>query len=113
LDEQLTIEAFQKNFHSKFRVVRPGAPQVMLDLVDIKIELCPPPQEQFSVFFTAPAACGLGQGNFRMQHEQMGEFDLFIVPIGTDGQEIRYQAVFNRLRKPSGSSTGNSALRTG
>ncbi|HYN14457.1 MAG TPA: hypothetical protein VES66_01540, partial [Terriglobales bacterium] len=80
MDEQPTLEAFQKNLHSKFRVVRPGAPPVILDLVDVKIGHCAPPQEQFSVIFSAPTACGLGQGNFRMEHEQMGVFDLFIVP---------------------------------
>jgi hypothetical protein len=42
-----------------------------------------------------PAATGLGQGTFRMEHENMGVVDLFIVPVERYGEQIRYQAVFN------------------
>jgi len=30
----------------------------------------------------------------------MGEFDLFLVPIGEDDQGFRYEAVFNYFKTP-------------
>lgn len=51
--------------------------------------------ERFSVFFTGPAQTKLPQAIYRLQHEAMGEFDLFLVPIGGDDKGFRYEAVFN------------------
>lgn len=41
----------------------------------------------------------LGQGTFELEHEKLGTFPLFLVPIGPDHQGFRYQAVFNRFVK--------------
>jgi hypothetical protein len=41
----------------------------------------------------------LGQGGRKFEHDQMGHFELFIVPIGKDDSSFLYEAVFNRLRK--------------
>jgi hypothetical protein len=40
----------------------------------------------------------LGQGVRNFQHEQMGNFELFIVPVQQDAQGFYYEAVFNRIR---------------
>jgi len=58
-----------------------------------------PTQEQFSLLFYGPNDCNLGQGTFELEHETMGTFPLFLVPIGPDHQGLRYQAVFNRFVK--------------
>ena len=50
--------------------------------------------EQFSVIFRGGAGEHLPQRIYPMNHEKLGEFDLFIVPIGPDDQGMRYQAVF-------------------
>ena len=52
--------------------------------------------ESFSVLFEGPDTAPLGQGTYSFKHARLGNFDLFIVPVGHKGQKIQYQAVFNR-----------------
>jgi hypothetical protein len=40
----------------------------------------------------------LPQGTYAFAHDDLGEFDLFIVPIGQAPGVFQYQAVFNRVR---------------
>ena len=40
----------------------------------------------------------LDQGVRDFSHDQMGQFELFIVPIRQDAQGFYYEAVFNRIR---------------
>jgi hypothetical protein len=35
-----------------------------------------------------------------MEHDEMGQFDLFLVPIRQDDQGFYYEAVFNRILQP-------------
>jgi hypothetical protein len=61
----------------------------------------------FSVFFSGPGPLVLPQRTYRLRHDELGELELFLVPIGVEavpaeggqvpGTVVRYQAVFNRL----------------
>jgi hypothetical protein len=57
-----------------------------------------PGYETFSLIFEGPADHPLPQQIHRCEQEQLGRFDLFIVPIGLEAGRLRYEAVFNRLR---------------
>jgi len=51
----------------------------------------------FSLVFWGDETLRLGQGMYLFSHPQLGDFDLFIVPIGpsrTNGR-MQYEAVFN------------------
>jgi hypothetical protein len=48
----------------------------------------------FSLVFRAPPDPLLQQGIHRLEHDNFGVIDLFLVPIGPDEAGIRYQAVF-------------------
>jgi hypothetical protein len=56
-----------------------------------------PRHESFSLVFCGPQDRPLAQGTYRFEHDQLGAFDLFIVPIAPAAQGRQYQAVFNRL----------------
>lgn len=49
---------------------------------------------QFSLVFRGPAAPGLAQGIHRLTHAELGELDLFLVPLGPDAEGMRYEAAF-------------------
>lgn len=49
----------------------------------------------FSVVFRGPEDASLSQGIHRVEHEVIGGFELFLVPIGPDGGGLLYEAVFN------------------
>ena len=97
----LTEEEFSKHIgtevYAKF-----GDREVTLSLSEVK-GYTPTPNDQqnmerFSVFFDGPLDSFLPQQNFKMRHEQMGEFDIFLVPISADEKGFRYEAVFNYFR---------------
>jgi hypothetical protein len=57
--------------------------------------------ERFSIFFVGPPEPYLPQHIYSLAHEQMGAFDLFLVPIGGNEKGFRYEAVFNYFKKKS------------
>jgi hypothetical protein len=44
--------------------------------------------------FRGPGDVLLPQRIYRMEHEEIGVFDLFLVPIGPDEIGLRYEAIF-------------------
>lgn len=55
------------------------------------------PSESFSIFLEAPGECGLEQGSYKLEHPELGEMEIFLVPVAWDERGLRLQAVFNRL----------------
>jgi hypothetical protein len=49
----------------------------------------------FSIVLRGPKHAQHPQGIYRVEHEQMGSFDIFLVPIGPDGEGMHFEAVFN------------------
>ncbi len=47
---------------------------------------------QFSLVFHGGP--GLTQGTHQLTHAELGDLDLFLVPIGRDGEVVRYEAAF-------------------
>jgi hypothetical protein len=35
---------------------------------------------------------------YGVEHDRLGTFDLFLVPVGADETGVSYEAVFNRLK---------------
>jgi uncharacterized protein DUF6916 len=97
--EGLTHEAFRQQAGTKFQVQADGDNTVELDLVEISDIKLHPGQEQFDVVFRGPLNAFLGQGVRPFAHDEMGQFEIFIVPIRQDGQGYYYEAIFNRLRQ--------------
>lgn len=62
-------------------------------------------REHFTLLFEAPAEAPLAQGTHLLAHPALGEFALFLVPVGpqtdTPGT-LCYEAVFNR--QPAGAT---------
>ena len=50
--------------------------------------------EAFSLVFRAPREASLPQRTYRVEHDAIGAFELFLVPIGPDREGMRYEAVF-------------------
>jgi hypothetical protein len=92
----LTKDAFAENLNSKFKITfESGA--VELELIEVVEAVFTPKQQQFSLFFRGPLEYFLQQATYRMEHESLGEIDLFIVPVGREADGFRYEAVFNYL----------------
>ena len=97
--EDLSASVFAAQLDTEFRVAFEGVPPVTLELFDVTEGDPASAQEHFSLLFRGPRDRVLSQGMCRMEHSELGALVLFIVPIGPDPRGMRYQAVFNRLRK--------------
>ena len=94
-----THEAFHRQINRNFRVQLDENTGVDLELVEVSEIKLYPQQEEFTIVFRGPLNAFLGQGMGNFTHEQMGEFELFIVAIRQDELGFYYEAVFNRLRE--------------
>ena len=99
MEASLTHEAFNQQAGSKFKVQVDENTGVDLELTDVSELKLYPHQEEFALVFRGPAEAFLNQGVRLFTHDQMGQFELFIVPIRRDEQGYYYEAVFNRLRE--------------
>jgi hypothetical protein len=98
MEASLTHEEFTKNANTKFHVQVDENTNVPLELTAVSELKLYPQQEEFTVVFRGPSDMYLDQGVRNFIHDQMGQFELFIVPIRQDAQGFYYEAVFNRLR---------------
>src|SRR5262245_8544433 len=48
----------------------------------------------FTIFFRGPAAFVLPQRIYRIEHDEIGSYDIFLVPVGPDGTGMLYEAFF-------------------
>ena len=100
--DQLTFEIFNRRLHSQFCVLVDSANTVQIELFEVTRgdSISNPRQETFSLLFNGPASPILSQRTYCFEHDEIGRFDLFIVPVGENQTGVQYQAIFNRLIKP-------------
>ena len=98
---RLNSAAFKSCLNTKFRVHQRSADAQLLKLIEVT-HWHPRPskatdRECFSNFFTGSTRDRLRQGTYTVEHESLGKFQMFVVPIGKKDGEFRYEALFNRL----------------
>jgi hypothetical protein len=49
----------------------------------------------FHLVLSASPALRMPQGMFRLAHPELGDIDMFAVPIGPDGEGFCYEIIFN------------------
>lgn len=108
--ETLTAEDFRNNLGTSF-LLAAGSPEsapsaaVEVELVEVSEPAASGPgtfRAPFSLLFHGPIKPVMPQAIYRLEHERLGTFELFIVPIGPDeptapGQAptaMRYEVVF-------------------
>ena len=98
---RLNSAAFKRCINTTFRAHVPGADAQLLKLVKVSFWHPEPvtttDRECFSNFFTGPTRNQLIQGAYIVEHESLGKFQMFVVPIGKKDGEFVYEALFNRL----------------
>ena len=92
--EDFTLTTFAERLGETFRV-DDGA--LELELIEATAGIASRPdaaRTPFSIVFRGPLEPVLPQQIYRFEHDELGTFDLFIVPIGPDDSGMQYQAVF-------------------
>ena len=100
--ETFTVTTFSPHLGTTFRISVDASQPLELELIeatDLSARYASEPVEgrgrPFSIVFRGPGDILLPQRIYRVEHDQIGTFDLFIVPIGRDPDGLRYEAVFN------------------
>ena len=95
--QDLTNASFEEHLDTPFRVHFGGeAPlEVVLSQVRLHEAHGGPRKQPFSLYFRGPRQPVLPQQIYRLEHDRMGTMEVFLVPIGPDGQGMGYEAVFN------------------
>jgi hypothetical protein len=97
MEAALEHSEFSKYLNNNFRVQISDEQTVDAELVEVTELMLSARQERFAIVFLTSNDFFLGQGLRTLEHDQMGEFVLFLVPIGRDEKGTSYEAVFNRL----------------
>jgi len=92
----LTFRDFAGREGSHFSVLD-VAGNVELTLEGVEMVEGPPSIEQFSLFFSGPAAAQLEQRTYRLNEPSLGDVEIFLVPVALDGDRIELQACFNLM----------------
>ena len=103
--ESATSATFAPHVGSVFEVVNGDAVVMVLELVDCRETRFGDPEEwkdavdriPFSLEFRAAEgeAPQLEQQIVQLRHAELGEFALFLVPLGPDAAGMRYEAVIS------------------
>jgi len=101
MSAQLTETEFSKHLNTKFRIT--GEQPIELELTEVKGYFSKPNEEsgmeRFSAFFYGPGDRYLRQRVYALEHDVMGAFELFLVPVARDEKGFRYEAVFNYFKE--------------
>ena len=94
--EDLTIDHFRDRVGETFAAT---ADERALTLTLHKVDSLPKPpgdegRDPFSLEFTDPDPEHAPQQTMKVAHDDLGEFELFVVPLGPSEDGMRYEAVF-------------------
>jgi hypothetical protein len=97
-----TAETFRPRIAEPFRVALENGRTLELRLEEVRAageETAGPDRDAglrlpFSILFRGPLDPLLPQKTYLFEHDELGSFDLFIVPIGRDEAGTCYEAVF-------------------
>lgn len=93
--ERLTIETFAGRLGEAFTLVA-DEQRLPTELVEATVhgEATETGRAPFSIVFRGPADPVLPQRIYHFEHAELGDLELFVVPIGRDAEGVLYEAVF-------------------
>jgi hypothetical protein len=99
MSETQTEAEFRQHLNTTFRVQVNAPKPIDLTLVAVESRRSEATEEQrmerFSAFFLGSPEFLLPQGLYRLDHPEMGEFDIFLAAIAQEPEGYRYEAVYN------------------
>lgn len=102
MPENQTEEDFKRHLNTKFTVRLNADETLALELEEVKpfpaLTHTRGDMERFSLYFRGPSDVMLPQSIYRIEHAEMGEQDIFLVPVERDARGFRYEAVFSYFK---------------
>jgi len=94
--DRLALEDFSPLLGTEVEVSAYGQ-QARLRIKQAALINSPSPRatQPFHLVLSAPSTWRMPQGLFRLMHPQLGQIELFAVPIGPDADGFCYEVIFN------------------
>jgi hypothetical protein len=96
----LRLSSYEPLEGDTFRISRPRRGRLAVKLV--AVQRLAGDGEAFSLLFRARGNAKIGQGTFQFEHAGLGEFPLFLVPVGRAIRGQNLQVIVNRVPHPLG-----------
>ncbi|MGA9768896.1 MAG: hypothetical protein WBV94_07645 [Blastocatellia bacterium] len=94
----VTASTFEEYVNTSFSIRTDALTEQKVELIEVRVIEKSGRLYGFSLLFSSDSEAILPQASYLFEHEKMGVFPLFIVPVKTP-KGMRYEAVFNRLRE--------------
>jgi hypothetical protein len=94
--ENLTIDFFEARVGERFRIrAQPGS-ELEAELIEARAlgNAARGRRVPFTLSFRTRQLAALPQRIYEVAHDDMGSYDIFLVPIGPDGRGMVYEAIF-------------------
>jgi hypothetical protein len=94
---ELNHETFAKELGSPFQLRSGAAAPLRLELVEATAfarASVGARRTPFSLLFRGPQQPVLPQRIYPLEHDRLGRLEIFLVPLGPEGEGMRYEAVF-------------------
>jgi hypothetical protein len=91
--DKLGAADYLKEMNTKFQIAETA---FEIELIEVSERNIAPKQEMFSLLFAGGKDSFLPQQIYRLRHANLGDGDLFLVPIKEETERFIYEASFNR-----------------
>ena len=85
--EDLNAKFFREQLNTPIQSPAGPAGTITLELVDVIENDLSPKMELFSLHFRGPFRPRLSQQTHRLEHETLGDFEIFLTPISADQRD--------------------------
>jgi len=93
--ERFTAADFARYRGQRFLIGPPAEPAFDVELIEVSESEAPgPARKQFSLVFRGGPEPPLQQRIYRVEHDELGALEIFLVPVGPDEVGQRYEAIF-------------------
>ena len=100
--EELTRSMFAERIGEAFRIQFESGEPLIAELIEVGVRENPAEakaaslrSESFSLLFRVPVDAPRQQGTCQIEHDAIGAFNLFLVPVGQDDAGLHFEAIFN------------------
>jgi hypothetical protein len=93
--ERLTAADFGRHQGDRFLIAPSAEPAFEVELIEVtESDAVGPAANQFSLVFRAAPIRRCHSASTAIEHGELGAIEIFLVPIGPDEVDQRYQAIF-------------------
>ena len=88
---------FSAQVNSTFTARLDDGPEFSVCLVNVDVRQSDDQVDNFSLEFRVPVEMPQAQAIFHLEHPELAEMDLFMVPVRQDADGLYFEAIINRF----------------